>query len=868
MDYICHKLGKKIELYSDREDYGNQKLLLQVKFEYELLLLMSYLWNKNINDISDEKREILYKLIQTPSIGDIVRINRELDTDKELINSKKVREVINKYPSFRNEKIGHGYSFSDDIREFVKTLNQMIEDLEENVPILKSEYNIVNVEKNIDGLWEGVLYQVNEDYNNWTQREEDCCLEKGLYLVDNKNNYYKISPFIYMDEEKIYAFRCIDEILLGKFKYNRLFETGTITKEWKEFKNLLISEDGFKKVSINGTIINKFENNYSSYQYVETKSIQKKIDDFIRNQSCVYATLWGHGGVGKTAAVQNFCEKLETDSKRKFDYILFVSAKDRLYDSYTGTIKPINNDATFVTIIKNLNKLISNEEVFDVDKILSSDAKFLLIIDDYETFSAEDKKKIETFVRSLNINNHKVLITTRSNSILGEEIKTNELNVEETSKFLIEIYKGLFRKDISQKLKKESVKKEVHNVTSGRPIFILQFAYICSQNGIDKAVAKDIKNSKEAIEFLYGRIYDYLNSKAQKMFGVLGVLADSDDMTNLLDKVKYILNMEDDAKFGDCIDEIEKLRLIEIIDNKFYKVYSKEILDIMKEYFEKNDDAFKKTVRSKIIQVSKDKNLDNDHALLKNANSARYSKSEQEVIKLYQLILKRNTKKEIKINALLNLAEYLYNDRGNKEKAIQMLEKYRFEFNDETSCVKMLAVYLRGNQNTEKAIKVLLDFFSTGRNFKNDEILELFGILVTYRCLFWLDLREETKTGYKYEEIYEEDYKKQMNEQSKAFRSIKKKQGSKLIEIVNNIDFSKITSGARQNLITAIYQYVEVCIRIGDWQSGRYLCTYVNKKLSNYNYGLNFELKEKRIIQYEADQKKKKYSTQKKNMPV
>lgn len=218
-------------------------------------------------------------------------------------------------------------------------------------------------------MLEGILYRADGDYINWNQREKDCSLENALYLTDDKNHYYKISPFIYMEGERIYTFRCIDELLLGKFKYNRLFETETITKEWNEFKNIQISEDGFKKISLNGTIINKFENNYSSFQYIETQSIQKKIEDFINNQSCVYATLWGHGGVGKTAAVQNFCEKLETDSERKFDYILFVSAKDRLYDSYTGTIKPIQDNATFVTIIKNLNRLIRNEEAFDMQSM-------------------------------------------------------------------------------------------------------------------------------------------------------------------------------------------------------------------------------------------------------------------------------------------------------------------------------------------------------------------------------------------------------------------------------------------------------------------------------------------------------------------
>lgn len=857
MNYIIKKLDSKINLYADREDYGNLKIYLQVKLEFELILIMSYLWNRNINRMSDEKQQMLYKMIQNPSIGEIVHINRELDIDEELIKSKKVKETINHYPAFRNEKIGHGYSFEDDNEKFIQALELMIEDLDTNIHLFNNDYSIVNVEKNIDGVWEGVLYRPNGEYLNWTQREVDCHLEKALYFTDEKNFYHKISPFIYMNDDKIYTFRCIDEIMLGRFKYNRLFETETITREWNDYKNIQLSEDEYKRITINGTIINKFENNYNAFQYIETKSIQRKISDFIKNQSCVYATLWGHGGVGKTASVQNFCEKLGTDGKRRFDYILFASAKDRLYDPYTGAIKSCDNNTTFITIIKNLNKLINNDEAFDQEKVLRSEAKFLLIIDDFETFSSEDKKQIEEFVRQLNITRHKVLITTRANSILGEEIKTNELDCEETYKFLVEIYKILFNKDLSKKITQD-IKGKIYNVTSGRPLFILQFAYICSRSGLDTAINQDIKNSQEAIEFLYGRIYEYLNSDAQKIFGVLGILADSDDMTNLLDKVKYILNMESDQKFGDNIDEIEKLRLIEIIDNKFYKVYSIEILNIMKSYFEKMDDTYKSIVRNRINQVSKDKNLDNDHALLGNANASRFSKSEQEVVNLFQAIINRkNTKKEVRIQALLNMAEYLFNDRGNKQQAIQKLEKFYYEFKDDANYIKMYATYLRGNEESEKAINVLLEFFSVNRKVKNDEVLELFGLLVTYRSLYWLDLREETKMGHKYGEIYDEDFKEQMKEQSQEFKDIKRRHGQKLIDNISNLDFQKISSGARQNLITAAYQYVEVCIRIKDWQSGKFLCNYVSKNLAKYNYGLNFEQKERRITEYEKEEKAK-----------
>ena len=859
MDYISRLIKKKINLNGGRKNIGNVKLFLQVNFEYDLIFIMSYLWNKNINNLGQQQKESIYAKIQRPSIGDIVNIIRDLDSTNEQICGKKIREIINKYPSFRNEKFGHGYSFADDEKNFITEISSMIEELENGVPILKGNYDIVNVEENNNGILEGVVFHGDGNYDNWAQRTIDIDLDIALY-VKNGTNYYKLSPFILIeDDDKFYMFRCVEECLLGKLKYNKLFETKTITKEWEHFAEFCSSEDDFKRISSNGTIINRFDNNYSTFKYIESKSVQKKIDEFIKNKSCVYATLWGHGGVGKTAAVQNYCDKLQTDKERKFDYILFASAKDRLYDCYTGTIRTIDDNATFVTIIKNLNKLVFNKEIFDVTLIEQSDAKILLIIDDFETFSGEDKKDIEKFIRNLNITNHKVLITTRTNTIIGEEIITSELNEEETIIFLLEIYRTLFNQELLLG-KDEKIKSQIYKITSGRPIFILQFAYICAQSGIEQASKYDIKNSKEAIDFLYGRIYEYLTDNAKKVFSVMGILVNQEDMTNLLDKVRYILNLENDENFREYVAEIEKLRLIEIIDNKFYKVYSLEILDIMKSCFEKLDESIKTNFRNRIKQVSKDKNLDNDHALLASANNAKYSKSEQEVVGLYQAILNRkSTKKEIKVKALLNVVEYLYNDRGNKSTAIGILDKYELDYKNNPEFIKMYATYLKSEQNDEKAIEILSTYFAEGTGkLNNDKDIELFGLLVTYKSLYWLDLREETKMGYKYGEIYEDDYRKQLNEQSRAFKEIKKNQGQRLIDLIQNVDFQKISSGARQNLMTAVYQYIEICIRLRDWQNGKFLCAYVNNHLAKYNYGLNFQLKKNRIEGYESSQRKVK----------
>ncbi|WP_158010075.1 hypothetical protein, partial [Hymenobacter glacialis] len=66
-------------------------------------------------------RESIAKSILKPSIGTIVSIIRQLDIDNEFFGNKRLKQLsqfIDKYPNFRNEKIGHGFSFDDDIANY------------------------------------------------------------------------------------------------------------------------------------------------------------------------------------------------------------------------------------------------------------------------------------------------------------------------------------------------------------------------------------------------------------------------------------------------------------------------------------------------------------------------------------------------------------------------------------------------------------------------------------------------------------------------------------------------------------------------------------------------------------------------------
>ena len=145
--------------------------------------------------------------------------------------------------------------------------------------------------------------------------------------------------------------------------------------------------------------------------------------------------------------------------------------------------------------------------------------KILLVIDDYESFSKEDKSKINDLITKLNINHHKVVITTRSANIkIGEEFQTNELNKSDTIEFLKHIIKNENLIPINILKKLESKAEIIHSITSGRPIFIMQLAYIIAARGIDVALKFDIKSDSKAVDFLFGRIFDYLSNQAKELF--------------------------------------------------------------------------------------------------------------------------------------------------------------------------------------------------------------------------------------------------------------------------------------------------------------------------------------------------------------
>ena len=121
---------------------------------------------------------------------------------------------------------------------------------------------------------------------------------------------------------------------------------------------------------------------------------------------------------------------------------------------------------------------------------------------------------------------------------------------------------------LNKSLGNSAIVDKIHQITSGRPLFVLQLASLIVQTGgLDEVLKMDIKSSTPAKNFLYDRILEYLSKNARNMFLGIGLLADKKDLTGLINNLKYILNLEDkEDVFENALQELVKLKIITIED--------------------------------------------------------------------------------------------------------------------------------------------------------------------------------------------------------------------------------------------------------------------------------------------------------------
>ena len=849
MDYILHKINQRIGLLQATEGIESLAVHYRSRIEYLLTLMMGYLWNKNFDTLEEDEKLSVFNDILRPTIGDVISVCRTLDKDKEIFSQKTISKSIEKYPELRNTMIGHGFTFEDAQEQFNKIFLDLYDTFINDSKIFWGGNNdYVNVQR-IEGTnYKGILYSPDGEIRPWTCPSVLSNLQIGKLYLLRDGQYTCMSPFVKIDltGDSIFIYAKIIDKLLGKIQYNRLVNTGIINEVWTPFANMCIVNDGIKIKTTNGTIRNIYENNFTTYIDV---GVNSQILKFLKkNKSSVCATLWGHGGIGKTATIQNVCDTLSYEEYKTFDYIVFISAKDRRYNYYNGEIEDIQTGiSTYCDVIRMLNTILFEKDSKNEDDILAYEGNVLIVLDDFESFAKEEAKLLSDFILRLDINHHKVVVTTRSaNVALGFEIKTNELDEDQTNDFLTTFLMNEGIKlsiEDQELLKKQDTRKRVHVITGGRPLFIYQLGHIIGLTGVKKAIGADIKKGKSAVEFLYGRIYDYLSPKAKDLFVVISLLVTKDDMVNVLDKAQYIINMENDEEgFNAAVEELKKLKILKITDEegRYFEVYSKEILEMMIGHFVQRDDAFIGNSNARCAQVNKDKDADIEHSLLKSANASRLVKSEIEIVESYKQILNRpSSPLDVKMMAVFNLANYLLVDRGKKYEALEVFDKYSHYFTSilygkegryyyGCYALRWATTYWANGTDAQKkkAINILSDYYKGHVDLHEDQDIEITSTLLMYRSLMVVKEWRELKDKNLFNDISMTEYKTKRSEQLKECQGLLTYIGNPLYTTVatRKLDYPSRT---RQSLITAFFNYIDVLVRINKVDLAIEICDYV-----------------------------------------
>ena len=855
MNYILTKINEYIEIH---EGTLNEKIYHQVRIEYSLVLIFSYFWNKNFSFIETlkKKREIVHNLSK-PTIGKLVELVKTLDLDNEIDSSD--LDILLEYKEFRNIQIGHGFSMEDFLDNHIEAAINIFQGIDGIIKSLFGPKPLLVLVKSYDveqELFQGVLLKPDGAKSRWTFRSAISNFKRGcLYIQSGLNTYKKISPFVHVDlPNKLYIFRGITDLIGGEISYNRIDESQfDYRKNWSDFLKDYPVTDGEKNYTNNGTYINVFENNYKSY--INVKSIKSQVLEFLvgkKSRSTVAITIWGHGGVGKTALIQNICEYLSTDTEivkgKKFKYILFLSAKDRKFNAETLQIDSIDDRSVtnFNDLILTINRLLFQTESVDIDNIVSIQSRVLLVIDDFETFSDIDKGKITDFIDLLDPAYHKVVITTRNRFLqIGKPIETNELDKNSSVKFLISIMDtrynyGLQKLNRLENLIKESkFEDDLFRITTGRPLFLYAFAHILSQYGTDikSLLAQDevlhIASTPEATSFLYGRVYDQLGADplAQQIFLVAGLVTPPTKLRSLVSHLRYVLNrVSDDTGFNVALRKLIDLRIVKVEDG-FYYIYSDEILNIMKIKF----DDYGKSVKGNFIQRYRDieRNIEYDtgKALLMNADSSRNSdQSEQFVVQKYgEIVRMKNLDMSIRKDALLRMADYLYNQRANKEQAVKKIKENGF-LHDNLDVSKRLSLYLWSlgdDESKRESNNVLRNYIrrskSGGLKINFDQKVHLQSLLVFRSYVYWTD---QLTNG-----IDKAEYDTQI-------QNIYNSTGHLLYNSLLNCNIDSMTAEERQDVVTAIPHLCRVLSSVGKSDNSNKLIEHVLntvKKLSPLN---------------------------------
>jgi len=374
------------------------------------------------------------------------------------------------------------------------------------------------------------------------------------------------------------------------------------------------------------------------------------INNKLLNRVGHIASIDGVGGIGKTALAYYFCETIVLKSL-KFDYLIWISAKDSIFDVLvkTDAIKQIDNmfkinsieyliDETIKLLgfwedFKDKN-LLEKKDFFEKD-ILPTE-KIFYVIDNLETIENKDFFKYIDKIAEYNNYNLKILTTsrTRDKSMTDNAIRIEEISEDESLHMLKYLAQNLVDKPILEILNATDYQnRQLVNRVGRIPLVITfivgQLSLKNSKGDIYKQLEgyPDISNfiqkdkSKilsDIISFSFKNMYESLSVKHQEIFLTIAVWERNKrgKENNVSIDLLISLTNYSVSEIKDIIEDLINNQLIASCDDKKEEYIMKKMaINFSKQFysdfdkFETRINQFKNMLDEKNIDYSSDNKI-------------------------------------------------------------------------------------------------------------------------------------------------------------------------------------------------------------------------------------------------------------------
>lgn len=312
------------------------------------------------------------------------------------------------------------------------------------------------------------------------------------------------------------------------------------------------------------------ETEFDDTGYVGRKKEIREIKDLIHNRKNQIITIFGNGGVGKTALTVKILYDLIDDSRDTFDAIIWISLKTRTLSQ--GEFISIQNSISNISELFNnsQDKVIINDDLTPEENLLlfMDTFRVLLVLDNLETINNEE---INTFIKNIP-ENSKVLITSRHG--LGEleyRYKLDGMNIQDASIYFRELakYYGL---DIWKKDNQE-IKHLIQHSLYSNPLSIKWFISSI-YNGLDEKIL--LSNKDSLIEFCMSNVYEKLSNDEQQILQLFLLINTEISYA----EIDYYLEIEM-VKLKSSINKLLSTNMITLKNGNY------RLTDIAKDYIEK-----------------------------------------------------------------------------------------------------------------------------------------------------------------------------------------------------------------------------------------------------------------------------------------